>query len=139
VNAAADHDNAPRIRRRLDAPIPQFPELDHCVGRVIEITVLGDGAAVESTDAGGAVAPFCQSTISEGAEELLPPDAGVSAPRVAIGSADDSTQPSHLEVAPADAADAVPPAPVANAEEPFEHPIEEFLTDWQRARRRGGQ
>ena len=32
--------NAIRIRRRLDSPIPQFPELSGLVGKEVEITVV---------------------------------------------------------------------------------------------------
>lgn len=135
------NDAPPRIRRRLDAPIPQFPELDHCVGRVVEITVLAEGAA-ELTDAPppGAAAPFCQATIAEGTQDLLSPDAAAPAAAApASGTAPPADNGAlrvalHLEVAPAEdgESDLTPRTP---AEEKLEHTIEEFLTEWQRLRR----
>jgi hypothetical protein len=125
----------PRIRRRLTAPIPQFPELDQCVGRVVEITVLDEQAA-ESTGGTGpsarAAAPFCQSTISEGADDLLPADPGAAVPRSAPAAG-----AAHLEVTPAaDDGDGQPEAgPLSPADEKPEHQIEEFLPEWQRLRR----
>jgi hypothetical protein len=134
--------DAPRIRRRLDAPIPQFPELDHCVGRVVEITVLAEGAA-ELTDAarpGETAAPFCQATIAEGAQDLLlSPDAAPAAAAPASTTAPPLDNGAvraaiHLEVAPAGDGES-DPTPRTPAEEKLEHTIEEFLTEWQRLRR----
>jgi hypothetical protein len=36
--------NALRIRKRLDSPIPELPELNPMIGRVVEIIVLDESA-----------------------------------------------------------------------------------------------